>query len=264
MIFLKSKIVVISILFSFLFFYFKPVFAHTDMIIGLDYSLRKVYDIPLEKYVEKNYDLYELYLENMSAMTYSIPGYSVDVGVTQTNLADLRSQLQNKTSKQLTILNLAVDAASFAVGGAIVRTAANSALKGVTWAKKRGARTSGIPVNEMLDGTKTYVLYPGDFKSLLFLVEKSYEAPNTIRFICKNEETNITKIVLNNNLFPPELNVNAVIEIPKEQIDNPDYYELKAIDNELENTAFEDRYYDDIVDFDSNKALIASPSKSYY
>ena len=176
----------------------QPSFAFFEKIDGLEYNIRKIENAPLEKTIQKNYDLYELYFENKTNKTYSIPGYSIDLGVDYLGLMDIYVLNQNKPSKKSTVFNIAAGAASIVLGG-IAKTATNTALRTIGSFKHKNANLANE--NNFLSVNKTYVVYPGDGLSVFFFVNKlSFQAPNTMRFICHDEEENVNHVVINDDL----------------------------------------------------------------
>lgn len=191
---------------AFLSFSSSIAFCAFEKIDGLEYDLRKLTDAPLDRLIAKRYELYELYFENRSQNTFSIPGYSIDVGVEYFTLNELQSLYKDKSNKKMAVFNIAANAASIAFGG-ITRTATNAAARSVgLFRLKKGALDD---VDIYLNPAKTYVLYPNDSLSLLFFVDKFIaESPNKIRLICRDENSNKTNILINNNLSVKELNSN--------------------------------------------------------
>ena len=180
------------------------VYAALEHIEGLEYGVRVIEDLPLEKNITKNYDLYELYFQNKTDKIFSIPGYSIDLGVDYSNFAEINSQYKDAPSKKLAILNIATGAASIALGG-IARTAAN-AVKSVGNLRKKNLNLAGE--DAFLSPYKTYIVYPGDAISVLFLVNKYLQqSPNTVRFVCHDEELNVNNIVINNKFKLDEGNI---------------------------------------------------------
>ena len=169
-------------------------FAAVEYPEGLGYEVRKLDDIPLDRVVTNNYNLYELYLQNNSGKTFSIPGYRIDLGVEYSSLVEVDSLFKDKSKKKSLVLNLATGAAAIALGG-IARTAASTVRSVSSFGKQKntfGENTSFLSPN------KTYILYPGDGLSLFLFVDKKLsQAPNTVRFICRDEETNSAQIIIN-------------------------------------------------------------------
>lgn len=193
----------ISILVFFVFNLMLPVPALVEKIDGLQYEIRKIESPALQKQITKYHDLYELYFENMSPLskTFSIPGYSIDLGVDYTSLSEIESLYKDSSSKKSSILNIAAGAASIAFGG-IARTAA-STVKSVGSLRKRNLGLALSSENNFLSSFRTYVIYPGDGLSLFFFINKTIEhgqVPNSIRFICHDEDANINYVVINNKL----------------------------------------------------------------
>lgn len=169
-------------------------FAAVEYPEGLGYEVRKLDDVLLDKVITKNYDLYEFYLENNSVRTFSVPGYSIDLGVEYSGLAEVESLFKNKSKKKSFVFNLATGAAAIALGG-IARTAASTVRSVSGFGKNKNTFDEHT---SFLSPNKTYILYPGDGLSLFLFVDKKLsQAPNTVRFICRDEETNSTQIVIN-------------------------------------------------------------------
>lgn len=169
-----------------------------DHIDGLEYDIRKIEDLPIDRSISKRYDLYELYFENRSDKTFSLPGYSLDLGVNYTTLQEINSMFKDKSSKKLTVLSLAASTASIALGG-IAKSAATTAARSVGSLRNRNNKIEDNA--NFLSTNKTYVLYPGLTLSLLLFVDKySEKPPYTIKFICRDEDLNINHIVINNKI----------------------------------------------------------------
>ena len=173
------------------------VFAFDDNIDGFEYEIRKIDAPPIEKLIAQRYDLYEIYFENKSDKTFSIPGYSIDLGVHCSSLAEIRSLFKNKNSNKLAIFNIAAGAASLALGG-IAKTAA-STIRSVSV-----YRQNKIAIDDdenILSKNKTYIIYPGDALSLFLFVDKNLEeSPNVVKFICRDESVGINNIVINKHI----------------------------------------------------------------
>ena len=177
--------------------------AFGDRIDGLEFVVRKIDDPPMERAVAQKYDLYEIYFENRSEKTFSIPGYSIDLGVHYSSLAEIRSLSKNKSSNKLAIFTVAASAASFALGG-IAKTAA-STLRSVSSYKKN--RMAMDDDDSILSKNKTYIIYPGDGLSLFLFVDKNLaQSPTTMRFVCHDEDLGINNVVINNHIDLRELN----------------------------------------------------------
>lgn len=174
------------------------VFAFVDKIEGLEFDITKFDDSNIEKFIAKKYNLYELYFQNKTDKTYSIPGYSIDLGVDYSSPQEINSLYSGKSQKKISVLNIAAGAASLAFGG-IAKTAANTAMRSVNTFRKKGY---GLDESStFLASNKTYILYPGDGLSLLVLVKKSLvQAPRGLRFICRDEEANYNNILIDNQL----------------------------------------------------------------
>ncbi len=185
------------LIFVFIFFADTSIaFASVENLEGLNYEVIKINDLPMNKYITKKYDLYELYLENNSTKTFSIPGYSIDLGINYSGLAEVEASSKDRSSGKLAVLNLAAVASSFALGG-IAKNAARTAARSI--GNVGNKKKVGFDDNAgFLSSNKTYVLYPNDGLSLFFFVSKSlFQVPNTVRFICRDEELNFVYIVIN-------------------------------------------------------------------
>lgn len=197
------KILFILVL-TYLLFPYSDVYCAQDRVEGLEYELSKLEDVPLDKAVVRNYFIYELDFENKSNKTFSIPGYSLDLGVDYSSLSEINSLNKDKSSKKLALLNIAAGAASIAFGG-IAKTAANTAMRSVNSFKHRNNLTE----DSFLSGNKTYILYPNDGISIFFLLAKSSgQNPQSIRFVCHDEDLNLNYVVINNNLKLKEFNAH--------------------------------------------------------
>lgn len=194
---LKNILIALILCMSF-FLQYTVALAVFEKIDGLEYGVRKIEDVPIQRVITRNYDLYELYFENKSDKTFSIPGYSIDLGVDYSNLAEINSLFSGKSQKKLAVFNIAAGAASIALGG-LARTAANSAMRTIGSFRRKN---SGFDDNSSyLSANKTYILYPGDGLSLFLFVNKSLvQIPNTIRFVCRQEDSNVNYVVINNSL----------------------------------------------------------------
>ena len=195
---LKSmRILIILILFSYFSVYSLSAFSSVDKVEGLEYVIRKIDNSTLEKNINKNYDLYELYLENRSDKTFSIPGYSIDLGIEYSNISEVNALTNNKSSKKSTVLNIAAGAASIAFSG-IARRAASTAMKTVGSFRHKN---SDLTDESFLSPYKTYIIYPNDGLSVFLLISKILDqSPKSIRFICHEEDSNVNHILINNNL----------------------------------------------------------------
>ena len=204
--FMKLKCTIILLAFALSIFQSLPLHAFYEKVDGLEYDVRKITDAPIEKVISQNYDLYELYLENRSDKTFSIPGYSIDLGVIYAGPSEISSLSKDKSQRKFNVLNLAAGAASIAFGG-ITRSAARTAVNSFNSFRKKN---SGLDdSNGFLSANKTYILYPGYGISLFLLVNKSLgQVPSTIRFVCHEEDTNVNYVVINNNLKLRENNTD--------------------------------------------------------
>lgn len=218
-------------------------FSSVSQIEGFQYVIRKIDNFPLEKEISKNYDLYELYIENRTENTLSIPGYSINFGVNYINIADLSAELKSKLSKKSNVFNIAAGAASLAFGS-IAKTAANTAVQSVTSWKKHNVNIGND--EQILNFRRTYVLYPHDQISLYFLVSKEIIEPiNSLKLICVNEELNQSYILINN-----------MVDVQKYTVKNK-----KEAKQKFAKQGFDNLYYD--VDDSINDEEIAAPDKSY-
>lgn len=171
--------------------------AASEKLEGLDYVVRKINDAPIEKQIAKRFDLYEVYFENNTNKTFSIPGYSVDLGVDYSTLDQIRSFLSTKSSGKLAVFNIAAGAASIALGG-IGRQAASTIRSVGGFRRKRSTLDDD---RNILSSKNNYIIYPEDVFSLFIFVDKTLgQVPTTIRFICHDEEQNLNHIVINNNI----------------------------------------------------------------
>ena len=185
-------------------------YSDFDKIDGLEYDIRKLEDVPLEQFITRRYDLYEIYFENRSNKTFSIPGYSIDLGVDYSTLDDVYLQSKDKSQNKLAVLKIATGAASIAFGG-IARRAATTAINSVNNLRRKHINTAGN--KSFLSNNKTYVLYPADDLSIFIFVDRlSSQIPDTFRFICHDEELNQNQVVINNKIKPRE--VGNVIAAP--------------------------------------------------
>lgn len=216
---MKSVFIFISLLLL-LVFNIDFGFCVQEKVDGLEYGIRKIEDAPLERYVAKNYDIYELYFENRSNKTYSIPGYSIDLGVDYSTLNDINAIYKDMSSKKLAVFNIATGAASIALGG-IAKTASNAVRSVGSFKRKNILMEDGF-----LSISKTYILYPGDAVSIFFFVNKYLQqTPNSIRFICRDEDVSINYVVINNNIHVNE--PNATNDLEKNVISAPSSEQYK-------------------------------------
>ena len=184
-------------------------YAFVDKVDGLEYVLRKINNAPIDKSVLARYDLYELYFENRSEKTFSIPGYSINLGVDYSGLADISSEKKNKSSKKATVFNIAAGAASIALGG-IAKSAATTAMRSVGSFKNKNFTIDGE--KNILSVDKTYIIYPGDYLSLYFFVDKFInQIPTALKYVCHDENEMVNYIVINKNI-----EVRDLIENPEE------------------------------------------------
>lgn len=179
-------------------------FAFQEKVDGLEYVVRKINNPPLDKTILKRFDLYELYFENSSDKAFSIPGYSINLGVDYSGVEDVLSINKDKASKKLTVLNIATGAASIAFGG-LAKSAANTAYRSINSFKKNNSNLNSE--KSFLSGNKTYIIYPSESLSLFFLIDKlASEAPSSIRYICHDEVQDLNFVVINKNLDLREIN----------------------------------------------------------
>ncbi len=173
-------------------------YCFVQKVDGLEYIVRKITDAPIDKDVSKRYELYEIYFENRSDKAFSIPGYSLDLGVAYATLEQINSQFKDNSGKKTAIFNIAAGAASIAFGG-LAKTVARTANRLNTFNKKQNKKLYGDDI--FLSSNKTYIIYPGESLSLFLFVDKFQgEEPSSIKFICHDEDVNINHIVINNNL----------------------------------------------------------------
>ncbi len=191
---LYKKIFFLLLVLNLTFLNSYAVVSHID---GLEYVVRHLNSGVLGNTLKDKYDVYEIYFENRTQKTFSIPGYSIYLGVDFTSLQKLNSDSMSKTAVRNSVLNIAAGAASIAFGG-IAKTAANTAIRQVNF------RTMTVPISgdeALLSTEKTYIIYPGDGLLLYFIVNKNYgQLPNQFRFVCRDEESNINTVLINNTL----------------------------------------------------------------
>ena len=216
------KILKIFLIISFLCFQIQTAYAFLEKVDGLEYVVRKIEDPPIDHFVSKRFDLYELYFEIRSDKTFSIPGYSINLGVNYSGPSEIAALTKDKSSKKLAAFTIAAGAASIALGG-IAKSAANTAIR------FNSARKSNTNLNDeksFLSGNKTYIIYPNDNLSLFFLLDKfTNQAPTSIRYICRDEVQNINYVVINENLDLRE--INAKSDVDKNVIAVPDSNQYK-------------------------------------
>ena len=191
------KLLAVFLVFSFFCLQIQTACAFQEKVDGLEYVVRKIEEPPIAPFVSKRFDLYELYFENRSDKTFSIPGYSIDLGIDYSSFSDVAYFTKDKSSKKLTVLNIAAGAASIAFGG-IAKSAANTAFR-FNSLRKNNTNLNNEKI--FLSGNKTYIIYPNDSLSLFFFLDKfATEPPTSIRYICHDEVQNINYIVINGNL----------------------------------------------------------------
>ncbi len=216
------KIFKIFLIISFLFLQIQTAYAFLEKIDGLEYVVRKIEDAPIDRFVSKRFDLYELYFENRSDKTFSIPGYSIDVGVDYSALSDILAFTKDKSSKKNAVFNIAAGAASIALGG-IAKSAANTAFR---FNSLRKNNTNLNNEKSFLSVNKTYIIYPNDSLSLFFFLDKFIgQTPSSIRYICHDEVQNINHVVINENLDLRE--INTKVDSDKNVIAVPDSNQYK-------------------------------------
>lgn len=218
---MKIKTIIIILLTLFFLNSFESLVAlgAFEKVDGLEYTIQKIIDPPLERQIARRFDLYEIYLENRSAMTFSIPGYSIDVGASYSSIDEVRAFFKDKSSKKMAVFNIAAGAASIALGG-IAKTAANTAARSVGVFRRK--KSSFDDDTNILSSKKIYILYPGDGISLFMLIDRfSGQVPNTLRFICHDEELNVNYVVINNKINLQEYNANEESKQSENVIANP-------------------------------------------
>lgn len=188
------------LIFLFVFFLDTNIaFSSVENLEGLNYEVTKISNFPMDKNTTKKYDLYELYLENNSGKTFSIPGYSIDLGINYSAFAEVEASSKDKSTRKAAVLNLAAGAASFALGG-IAKTAASTAARSIGNLGNNKKKANLEENVGFLSSNKTYILYPNDGLSLFFFVSKNlFQVPNTVRFVCRDEESNSVHIVINDH-----------------------------------------------------------------
>lgn len=202
----------IVILISFMIASF-PAFAFTEKIDGVEYLVRKIDAPPLSKEIVKKYDLYEIYFENRTDSTFTIPGYSVDLGVDYSTAQEIQSKGKNKGSRKFALIGLGIAGAStFGVSG-IAGSAAKTALRSSNFIRQK----NGVSVDDnsiLLAPSKTYVLYPRESLSIFFFVDRHLgQEPSVLKFICHNEDLNVNQVLINKKL---ELRVLDAENTPKD------------------------------------------------
>ncbi len=206
----------------FLSFQIQTSYAFLEKVDGLEYVVRKVNEPPVDRFISKRFDLYELYFENRSDKTFSIPGYSIDLGIDYSGLSDVASLTKDKSSKKLAVFNIAAGAASIAFGG-IAKSVANTAFRFNAYRKNNSNLNNE---KSFLSGNKTYIIYPNDSLSLFFFLDRfATQPPTSIRYICHDEVQNINYVVINENLDLRE--INAKNDSDKNVIAVPDLNQYK-------------------------------------
>jgi|GEM_PF-2398572 len=192
----KLKLSVIFVL-SFLILNNQLAYSFVEKVDGLEYVVRSLDSNSLGNFISARYNLYEIYLENRSEKAFSIPGYSVDLGVKYTTLQEINSVSMASGNKKLAVLNLTAGAASLAFGG-VAKSVASTAIRGISLRNK----SPGISDDDVvLSPVKTYIIYPSEALSLYVLVDnKITQVPSSVKFICHDEDANINYIVINQNL----------------------------------------------------------------
>lgn len=195
--------------------------AFSDKVEGLEFVVRKIDTPPLEDRIVERFDLYEIYFENRSDRTFSLPGYSIDLGIDYSSVSDVVSFQKEKSSKKLAALNIAAGAASIAFGG-IAKSAASTALRIGNFRKGNSMFNDE---KYFLSGNKTYIIYPDESLSLFFFVDKfSGQSVNFIRFICHDEVLNLNSIVINKNLHLESINAKKDTDENVIAVPNPEQY----------------------------------------
>ena len=203
------KIFKIFLIISFLLLQIQTAYAFLEKVDGLEYVVRKIEEPPVDRFVSKRFDLYELYFENRSDKAFSIPGYSIDLGVDYSPLSDVAAFTKDKSSKKIAVFNIAAGAASIALGG-IAKSAANTAMR-FNSLRKNGSNLNNE--KNFLSGNKTYIIYPNDSLSLFFFLDKfSGQSPTAIKYICHDEVQNINYVVINGNLDLREINAKSDVD----------------------------------------------------
>ena len=224
-----------------------PVYSITQRVDDINFSITRIRNFPLNKEINKNYDLYELYLENKSDKTFSIPGYSIDFGVTYFNIVELSAQVRSIFSKKLTLIDFAAGAILLPFGN-ITGKAARTAINSVTNFKKR--KLDLYDSENLLSKEKTYIFYPHEIKIFYFLISNENNLiPNKFRFICKNEETGQSFVVINNSISLKEISLSIEGKIKKKYED---------VDFPVEKTRVNNLYLDEDED------LLVDPNESKY
>ncbi|OGI20558.1 MAG: hypothetical protein A3B68_05810 [Candidatus Melainabacteria bacterium RIFCSPHIGHO2_02_FULL_34_12] len=202
---LKIKIIFIIIFLVTNIFTYNSLAAY-EKIEGLEYVLRKIENPPIDKDIARKFELYEFYLENRSNMTFSIPGYSIDLGLDYSSASEIKSLYKNKSSNKLAIFNIAAGAASIALGG-IAKTAASTIR--TVGSMRKSSNTADDDAN-ILSPNKIYILYPGEGLSLFLFVDKYLEqTPVTVRFVCHDEDLNSNYVLINNKVDLREINAES-------------------------------------------------------
>lgn len=189
----------------FLSFQIQTAYAFQEKVEGLEYVVRKIEEPSIDRFISKRFDLYELYFENRSDKTFSIPGYSIDFGVDYSGLSDISSFSKDKSLKKNAVLNIAAGAASIAFGG-FAKSAANTAMRVGSF------RKSSSNLNDeksFLSSNRTYVIYPDESLSLFFFLDKfTTQPPASVKYICHDEVQNVNYVVINRNLDLREISTN--------------------------------------------------------
>lgn len=186
------------ILSLFCIFTFLSSYASTLKIEGLNFEISKISDENLDKYIVKNYDLYQLYFENKTTKTFSVPGYSISFGIPYNNPNELTSEVKSRLTKRLAVLQIAATAVALPFGGIATR-ATNTAVGSIKTFK--GNKQKLNTEDSFLSSTRRYILYPGDNISLFFLVNKTLETtPHFLKFVCHDEEENISHVLIKDKI----------------------------------------------------------------
>ena len=187
----------VFLLFIILCLQIQTVYAFLDKVDGLEYVVRKIEEPPINKSILQRFDLYELYFENRTDKAFSIPGYSVDFDVDYSDFSDVTSFTKDKSSKKLTVLNVATGAASIAFGG-LVKSAATTA-RSIGNFRKQGSSLKDE--RSFLANDKIFIIYPKEALSLYFFIDKfSAQPPSVIKYICRDETQNYNYVIVNKHL----------------------------------------------------------------
>jgi hypothetical protein len=229
---IKLKITIIFLL-LFLILSNQAAYSFVEKVDGLEYVVRNLDSNVLGNYISSRYNLYEIYLENRSEKAFSIPGYSIDLGVKYTTLQEIASASMASGNKKLAVLNLTAGAASLAFG-AVAKSVASTAIRGISLRNK----SPGISDDDViLSPVKTYIIYPAEALSLYVLVDnKITQVPSSVKFICHDEDANINYIVINRNLKLLDTSILAEKKVTKDvsaKIESADENVIATPDSDL-------------------------------